>query len=250
MNSMIRAYDEYLSSHRDYERRRLAFLRAYFRIYHRIRIRGLEHLPEGPAVIAANHSGGFDLDTLAISACGHPLRAVTVLYWEKYHFLNHWWGRTAVGESVPVAPGNDLPWEILDRYFLPGGERYPGLICVFPEGSSRIFRDRRSLGRFYPGAARIALRYGVPVVPAAMIGFHRACPILKSVPRKGMPDDPIHFLPVTFPFRLTIRYGEPLDMRMYHDAINDRRRQSEIAELIVKPRVAALMREYDGSFEG
>lgn len=44
----------------------------YFKYFHRLEVRGLENIPKGAAIIAPNHTGGYDMDIVAISHCCHP----------------------------------------------------------------------------------------------------------------------------------------------------------------------------------
>jgi len=67
---------EYEKEFERYNRRRKTVFRKYFKIYHRFEVIGLEHIPEGAALIATNHSGGFDLDIVALSDCCHPTREI------------------------------------------------------------------------------------------------------------------------------------------------------------------------------
>jgi len=49
----------------------------WVRRYHRLQIRGLSHLPkQGSAIIAANHSGGFDLDNFWIMSLFDHIKVI------------------------------------------------------------------------------------------------------------------------------------------------------------------------------
>lgn len=57
-------------------------------------------------------------------------------------------------------------------------------ILIFPEGT----RSRTgTMGTFKPGAAALAIKIGVPIVPLAMVGGHEAMPVGKMWPTAGHP---------------------------------------------------------------
>jgi len=65
-------------------------------------------------------------------------------------------------------------------------------VLVFPEGT----RSRNgSLGRFKPGAAAIAARCGVPLLPVCVEGAHECWPRSRTLPRPG---------------RAAVAFGEPI----------------------------------------
>jgi 1-acyl-sn-glycerol-3-phosphate acyltransferase len=240
--------DEYRTSFRLYNNLRKKYLRAYFNIYHRLSISGSENIHDGPALIAANHSGGYDLDTLAISTLGSKKREVMVLYWEKYHFLNHWWGRYGVGDSIPVWTAGGIRYEYIDPYLAPSGKNPPGLVCIFPEGRTLLYRERNTLGRFYPGVIRLALHYRIPVIPTAMTGFHKACPVFSANPQKNQPDDPIFFLPFTMPAKLRIIYGKPVTLKKYYDKKILKEDEMRLADELIRQPIAEMLKEYNPKF--
>lgn len=55
-------------------------------------------------------------------------------------------------------------------------------VLVFPEGTRT---HDGSLGRFRPGAAALAVRCGVPMVPACVAGAYRCWPRTRALPRSG-----------------------------------------------------------------
>lgn len=240
--------DEYRKEFRRYNKIRKAYLAAYFRVYHRLSIKGRENIPDAPALIAANHSGGYDLDTLAISTLGHKKRDVMVLYWEKYHFLNHWWGRYGVGDSIPVWTSGGIRYEYIDPYLDSAGCNFPGLVCIFPEGRSLSFSERNTLDTFYPGVIRMAIRYQIPIIPTAMMGFHHACPIFSATRNAKQPDDPISFLPFTLPWKLRIEYGMPIYLDQYYNKKLSKVEEMELANGPVKNAIAQLIKKHNPSF--
>ncbi len=226
-----------------YNRVRKAFLRNWLRFYHRLEVIGIDRLPAGPALIAANHGGGFDLDIMTLSDCCHPTRPIQTLIDYNWHYHRHWWGRYFIGSGIPLWTTGGIRWDYLDPYLKPGGESFPGLVAIFPEGHSGAFRRRRVLSPFFPGVVRIALRYRLPIVPAAMVGFHSAAPILYEIQRDHGPND-IVFLPFTFPVKLKVEFGEPFELTEYYGQELPREEEFRVANDLVRPRLAALLAKH------
>ncbi len=234
---------KYERDFRKYNQIRKKVFRSYFRIYHRYEIIGLDNIPEGPALIATNHSGGFDLDIVALSDCTHPAREIHSLIAENWHFLNHAWGRYWVGGGIPLWTRGGIRWEYIDPYLEKGGVEYPGLVAIYPEGHSGTFRRRHVLSVFYPGVVRIAVRYRVPIVPVAMIGFHWASPIIGEIERGHGPNDIIP-LPFTIPVKLIAEFGEPFELDDYYDRELSREEELRVANEVVRPRISEILKKH------
>jgi 1-acyl-sn-glycerol-3-phosphate acyltransferase len=135
----------------------------------RLRATGLEHLPaEGGFVLAANHTSNFDPWPL-----GLPLFPQRWLRFMAKSEL-YWWPLRAVLDAAgafPVERGKgDVEAIATAVELVRAGE----VVVMFPEGT----RQRKGLrkrweARPHTGAARIALRAGAPLVPAAIRGTDR-----------------------------------------------------------------------------
>jgi 1-acyl-sn-glycerol-3-phosphate acyltransferase len=79
------------------------------------------------------------------------------------------------------------------------GVRNGKSLAVFPEGTRSI--DGR-LQPFKPGAFKIALRAGVPIVPVTIRGTHKVLPKGSLAPRGG---------------RVEVIIGEPIETREYSE---------------------------------
>ncbi len=216
----------------------------YFKYFHRLEVRGLENIPKGAALIAPNHTGGYDMDIVAISHCCHPTREIQVLIMDKYHYLNSAWGRYWVAGGIPLWLTGGIRWQYINPYLHKKGSQYPGLVCMFPEGQSGLFQLRHVLHKFFPGIVRIALKYKVPIVPVASLGFHRAIPIFKEYKQDHGPPDPILFSPISFPFKLKIEFGEPFELDKYYDQPLTKEEEWWIANHIIRLKVAKLLSKY------
>jgi len=133
-----------------------------FRWFCRLRVEGTPHLPRtGPVIIAANHRSMWDVPLVVVASprpvafmahrnlFGDPVRAA---------FFNSMGG-------YPVDPhaGRDMGALGFGIAVLEGG----GVLGLFPEGTRSLGRP---MGAFLPGAAWLALRADVPVVPCGIVG--------------------------------------------------------------------------------
>ena len=140
------------------------FVKSLFRL----RARGLEHIPEGGFVLAANHTSNFDPWPLGVPFL--PRRQLRFM--AKSELFNPLFSpilraggafkvRRGEGDLEAIRTAVDLVNE---------GE----IVVMFPEGT-RLKKGLRKKRRARPhtGAARIALSAGVPLVPAAIGGTDR-----------------------------------------------------------------------------
>jgi 1-acyl-sn-glycerol-3-phosphate acyltransferase len=159
---------------------------------YRLQAVGVENIPEGGAVLAANHTSNFDPWPL-----GFPLWPRRQLYFmAKVELFNPILGPTlrAAG-AFPVRRGeHDLrAIETAIRLCKEGK-----IVGMFPEGTRRSKGMRKKFSaRPRGGSARIALAAGVPLVPAAIKGTDRMLdlPRLKVAYGKPIPVDDLAGIP-------------------------------------------------------
>jgi 1-acyl-sn-glycerol-3-phosphate acyltransferase len=135
-------------------------------ILYRVKVRGLEHIPEhGPALIVCNHVSFMDPLVIGGSV-RRPVRFVMDHNIFKIPVLSFIF-RTA--GAIPIAPAREDP-EALQKAFdrvdaeLANGE----IVCIFPEG--KLTKDGE-LNEFKRGVEKILERRPVPVVPMALRGL-------------------------------------------------------------------------------
>ncbi|MEO9326088.1 lysophospholipid acyltransferase family protein [Nocardioides sp. C4-1] len=126
---------------------------------------GLHHLPRrGGAVLVCNHRSLFDAVALgaALDRTGRDVMVLAKAELFRARLVGAVLRRAGV---IPVHRGTERAADALDAAVesLRGGE----LVAIFPEGT--IPKDGE-LMPFKTGAARMALRAGVPVVPVALVG--------------------------------------------------------------------------------
>ncbi len=159
----------------------------------RRRVEGLDVLAriDGPVIFVANHASHLDTP-LILLALPDEWRRKTAVAAAADYFFDTWW--RAVGSAMAF---NTFP---IDRRggtmaTTPGEVLAEGWsLVIYPEGT----RSRDGwVDRFQLGAAYLATRHGVPVVPIAHRGTFAAMPRGQSWPSPGRR-------------QLTLRFGEPL----------------------------------------
>ncbi|MRS11469.1 MAG: 1-acyl-sn-glycerol-3-phosphate acyltransferase [Actinobacteria bacterium] len=164
------------------------------RLAFRTRLTGAENIPCGGAILAGNHVSYLD-PMLMWCACPRPVHFMAkrelwdtpIIAWA----LPRLWG-FPVNRGEPDRAAITTATDLLNT-----GE----LVGVFPEGG-RSREGRTELREAHGGAAFLALRAGVPIVPVAFVGTERAWPKGAKAPRLvrtwiavGEPIVPEHVLP-------------------------------------------------------
>jgi 1-acyl-sn-glycerol-3-phosphate acyltransferase len=152
---------------------------------YRLRARGLEHLPEGGFVLAANHTSNFDPWPLGLPFL--PERQLRFM--AKSELFNPVLSPILrAGGAFKVRRGEgDMEAMRTAVELVRDGE----IVVMFPEGTRRRKGlVKRHQARPHTGAARIALAAGAPLVPAAIGGTDR---LLRLGP-------------------LRVAYGPPIDL--------------------------------------
>lgn len=141
-------------------------VRALLEHWFELLVDGLEHLPErGPYIIAANHHNYLDGVVLAVTAPEPVAFLVMPRVWRAtpLHPLLH----RHIG-SIPLTLARPDVGALRRALQALGAGRVVG---IFPEGP---FSVTGRLERGLPGVALLALRSGVPVVPAGIRGTYQA----------------------------------------------------------------------------
>jgi 1-acyl-sn-glycerol-3-phosphate acyltransferase len=207
----------------------LPLLRPLYRSWFRTEVSGAENIPvEGGALIVANHSGTIPIDALMLAVAVHEVA-------ERYLRLlgADLLFRLPVLSELARKGGGTLACSPDAERLMRGGD----LVGVFPEGFKGVgkpFTDRYKLQRFGRGGfVAAALRTGVPIVPAAIVGAEESYPMLanvKSLARVfGLP-----YFPVTptfpwlgplgmvpLPSKWLIEFGKPIETGHLTDDADD-----------------------------
>ena len=150
----------------DYIRRSLPLWRGFVNTYFRGEVRGLENIPDGPALLVGNHSGGTiiaDTFVFAMEFYNHfgPER--------RFHQLAHDIAARMPGTGISrwgtVAANHDNARKAFEL---------GAPVLVYPGGDYETYRptwhgDQIEFGG-RQGWIRLALEQGVPIVPVVAIG--------------------------------------------------------------------------------
>ena len=163
--------------------------RPALRHWFALAVEGLERLPSGPFILAANHHNYLDGVVLGV-AVPRPISFIVmprVYHASPLHPTFH----RRIG-SIPVNLSRPDPGAI--KRALRALEE-GCIIGIFPEGP---FSREGRLVSGQPGVATLALRAGVPVVPAAIGGTYEALRGRRfHLPRRQS---------------LSVRFGDPLHL--------------------------------------
>ena len=149
---------------------------ALYRNWFRVRMRGLENVPDsGAALIVANHSGVLPVDAVMLQAgifAEHPEhRTLRLLGADLVYSL-------PVLSSLARRSGHTRADPEQAHRLLTAGE----LVGVFPEGFKGIgkpFSERYQLQRFGRGGfARTAVHARAPIIPCAIVGAEEIYPMI------------------------------------------------------------------------
>jgi 1-acyl-sn-glycerol-3-phosphate acyltransferase len=186
------------------------------RVLWRVEVRGRVSAACGHgAVIVCNHRGPVDPSFIQVLA---GLRAVHWMVAKEYcrHPALAWFFRIA--EAIPVSRGGiDTAATKLAIRYAEEGE----LVGLFPEGRINIGRDVLLPGR--PGAALIALRARVPVIPCYV---------------SGSPYTGTTLGPLVTPAKVRLVMGEPLDISAFYGREGER----EVLEELTRQFLRAIAR--------
>ncbi len=179
-------------------------------LWHRAQLRGIEHLPDGPALLVGNH-GLFGFETPVF-----------------FYLLHRATGRYPVGLADRKVFGNAPMEQLIGRFGGVVGTRDNArallrdsqLVVAYPGGSREVFKRRGARYQLqWDGAlgfAKLAIAAGVPVVPFAGLGVDDTYVHLGHIgrldPLMGRYNVPLAlgFGPLPLPARLRFRLGAPI----------------------------------------
>ena len=189
-----------------------AILSPIFRLLFRIRLDGVENIPEsGGLIIACNHQAFCDSLFLPFAV---PRRVTFVAKAEYFESWKTRWFFRAVGQIPMARSGGSASQKSLGEALevLVSG----GCIGIYPEGT-RPADDQLHRGR--TGVARLALAAGCPVVPAGIRGTRAIQPIGARMLRPFKTVEISFGQPIDLKARYGVRLEEPLVLRQATDEI-------------------------------
>lgn len=181
------------------------------RLWTRLRVEGREHLPaSGPFILICNHVDNWDTYVVGLFVRGRVINFLARADGIESRWLGRYWRHLG---AIPA-----------DREGLSEALRIlkdGGAIGVFPEGVIAP-----ALVPAIPGSALLALRSGVPVIPAAVWGTERIRP-----------------WSILNPPRVTVRYGPPRAVTRVRG-----RTSQAVADHLMREVAALLPPKYRGVY--
>jgi 1-acyl-sn-glycerol-3-phosphate acyltransferase len=185
----------------------LPVLRA-LRGYTRLKADGLENVPKGPAVLAANHTGWLGLDYALTALVLHDEAGRT----PRGMAHTAWFSNPVTAKFARQVGLSKVSKQAMAEQLARGH-----LVMVFPEGEKGAFRAASGYEvlEFARGFVRVAMREGVPIVPVAVLGGEESNPVDRTI--KGYEEMlklqlpvPRNILPK--PVKWRIRFLPPVDV--------------------------------------
>jgi 1-acyl-sn-glycerol-3-phosphate acyltransferase len=168
---------------------------AVCRAYFRLELRGIEHIPaDGGIVITPNHQTYADPPLVTIPV----RRPVYYMAWSRLFEI------PVFGRFIRLLRAFPVDIESRDARATREAVRLlqnGAALMIFPEGERTP--DGR-IQRFKPGAFRLAVSVGVPVLPVTIVGGDRAWPPGRTLPRPA---------PITITYHPALRADSRLDSR-------------------------------------
>jgi 1-acyl-sn-glycerol-3-phosphate acyltransferase len=146
-----------------------AWSRALLRLFRvGVRVSGLEHVPAGPAVYAANHASVLDILVLF----GHLPVDFRIVYKKSLSLIPLVGWAIRLGGHIPIDRSNAFRAR---RSLDTAARRIRGgtSVVVFPEGTRS---PDGAVRHFKRGSFGLAINAGVPVVPVSLVGVKAVVP--------------------------------------------------------------------------
>jgi 1-acyl-sn-glycerol-3-phosphate acyltransferase len=205
-----------------YLRRARPLLDFLYDRWWRVRVSGIENIPDPPRVLlVANHSGVVPYDGLMLS---HAVERHHPRHPRPRFLVADWLVGLPFAQPLLARLGGVRACQENAARLLEAGRP----VIAFPEGQKgalKPFRDRYRLQRFGRGGfVSLAIRHRVPVVPTAVVGAEEVHPILLrpgflsrllGVPLAVTPTFP-HLGPlgiVPLPSQWVLLFGQPLEFK-------------------------------------
>jgi 1-acyl-sn-glycerol-3-phosphate acyltransferase len=197
---------------------------AACRAYFRLALRGTEHIPaEGAVIIAPNHQTYADPPLVTIPV----RRPVYYMAWSRLFDIPVFSRLIRLLRAFPVdIESRDARATREAVRLLQGGEA----LMMFPEGERTTDGHVR---RFKPGAFRLAVSLGVPVLPVTIDGGFRAWPPGRVLPRPA---------PITITYHAPLSADTALEPRAAARDLATRTREAIVGALTERqlPRSSTL----------
>ncbi len=162
-------------------------LRAIFKLFFRVRVAGLENVPDKPVIICANHLGWTDAFLVLLFLPVEP--RIYILGERQVAHISTFRNIVIRRLQVMIPLDRDKPREALRvmSEVLTGG----GSLLIFPEGElGSVEGDLQPLQN---GASHLSLYSGTPILPVGLTGTRELWLRHSLTIRVGSPIDPTQF---------------------------------------------------------
>ncbi|MCP5489224.1 MAG: 1-acyl-sn-glycerol-3-phosphate acyltransferase [Verrucomicrobia bacterium] len=188
---------------------------GYFRLYHRIEFRGLEHIPSsGPFILVANHASFLDPPAIGCALRGrtiHYMARDTLMKLRPVKVAMRWMGVIPIDRNRGDVGALKSALKLLKE---------GGSLGLFPEGTRTLDGNLQSPKA---GIGFLVVKAGVPVVPAYIDGSFQAYSKKHRWIR---------------PYKIVVSYGPPIEPAELGQTIGDKSAYETTAELIME-RIAS-----------
>ncbi|MEM7403289.1 MAG: lysophospholipid acyltransferase family protein [Myxococcota bacterium] len=185
-----------------------------YRNYFRVQVHGWQHVPQGPMIVAGNHSGHLPFDGMMIGT-GFLLDSPQPVL--LHSMVDRRVSRIPFVSTLFARVGQITGSRQVCQQLLQAGKS----VLVFPEGMAGIckpFSQRYQLQRFGHGFVKIAMHTGCPIVPLALIGAEEQAIAVADIKPLAklfhLPHWPLIlpqlFVPIPLPVRYTLHIGKPI----------------------------------------
>jgi 1-acyl-sn-glycerol-3-phosphate acyltransferase len=243
----------------EFRARALPFFRLLYEKYWRVEARGARNVPKsGPVILVSNHSGALPFDATMIACALEEARYPRPTRFLYDRFVENLpWIPSFYRKAGGVVASRENAARLLEK-----GE----IIGLFPEGVpglSKLYSERYVLQPFSGGFVRLALRFGAPIVPVAVVGAEEIYPLVGRLKKIGQIFG-APYLPVTpffpllgplglipLPSKWQIRFGKPIVLgTAAHERLDGTavRAQAERVRRRVQAMVRGLLKERDSVF--
>jgi 1-acyl-sn-glycerol-3-phosphate acyltransferase len=200
-------------------------LGVYFRLYHRLVLEGVEHIPtHGPLLITINHLSllePFALGVALVERGATPgIQVWTVAKRELFRKAPVAWFLNSIGMFPIDRERSDLAAmrAIINTL------KQDHMLAIAPEGTRS---PTGQLQPFQPVIAKIAISRRIPILPVGAFGAEKALPIGFKFPR---------------PRPITVRFGPVYDLAEFYNCQLDEA-TADRASWVMRAHVAELLPE-------
>lgn len=199
---------------------------AYYKLYHRLRIEGAEHIPEhGPLFIVINHLSFLEPFALGVALVGHGILPGTHFYTVSKKELFRFPPAAALWRTFSWFPIDRERTDMAAMRTMLSVLRSGKMVAIAPEGTRS---PTGQLQAFQPVIAKIAISRRIPILPVGASGSEKAMPVGAKFPR---------------PYPIVLRFGPVFELSEFY-AVELTDELADRASWVMRARIAELLPEW------